>query len=442
MSFSPEDLLASLAELERVAGPASRFIVAFSGGLDSTAVLAALADVAAEHEKPLVAIHVNHQLHANAGAWARHARDVADRLGVPLQVETVTVATDGDGPEAGARNARYAALLGHVAPGDWLLTAHHRDDQAETLLYNLLRGSGPAGIAAIAPIRRFGDGWLARPLLDVDRDALRAWLESRGIPWVDDPSNSESQFDRNFLRNEVLPLIESRWPGVATRLARSAAHAREAVALADELADDDILLAGGDPARLSVSVLNALSLPRRNNVLRRAVGRLDLPPLPATTLDSIVGDLLTAREDAAPRVTWADAEARRYRDVLYLMHRIAEPLFDGLVLGTDPVVLGRGLGSVRLAERAGTGLAKACAASGLTLATRRGGEEIRIAGQRHTKKLKKLLQDEGIVPWMRERLPLVYSGTTLVAVADLWLADGYAEKGGFALFWTNRPALR
>lgn len=443
MSFSPADLLASLDEFERVAGPASRLVIAFSGGLDSTALLAALADTADRHGKALLAVHVNHQLHGDADAWATHCRDVAEKLGVPFEAETIIVDPgDGPGPEASARNARYAALQKHVQPGDWLLSAHHRDDQAETLFYNLLRGSGPAGIAGIARMRRFGRGWLARPLLDTDQQALRTWAEQRGLSWVDDPSNAESRFDRNFLRNEVLPLIESRWPGVAARLAKSAGHAREAVQLADELAESDIVLAGGDPARLSVSVLNALSQPRRSNALRRAAGRLGLPPMPATTLSSIVADLLMAREDATPLVQWSDAEARRYRDVLFMMPRLAEPQFDGRHLGTSNVELGTGLGAIRLVATGGPGLSESCASAGLTLATRKGGEEILISGQRHTKKLKKLLQEEGIVPWMRERLPLVYRGATLVAVADLWLADGHAANGGFAVQWSDRPALR
>lgn len=442
MNFRPEDLLATLGEFEHVAGPASRLVVAFSGGLDSTALLAALAGTAGQHGKPLVAVHVNHQLQRAADAWAEQCRDVANRLGVPFAVETVDVPTgDGQGPEASARTARYAALEGHVGPGDWLLSAHHRDDQAETLFYNLLRGSGPAGIAGIAPIRRFGHGWLARPLLDTGRAALLAYVERLDIPWTDDPSNAESRFDRNFLRHEVLPLVESRWPGVSARLARSAAHAREAVLLAGEVADDDIAGAGGDPARLPVSVLNALSVPRRNNVLRRAVDRLGLPPLPAATLQSIVNELLTAREDAMPLVQWSGAEARRYRDLLYLMRALAEPRFAGKSLGTTPIELGRGLGVIRLVAADGPGLTQACRSAGLTLETRQGGEEIRVSGHTHTKKLKKLLQEEGIVPWMRERLPLIYSGTTLVAVADLWLADGHAADGGFAVRWDDRPAL-
>lgn len=443
MSFRTEDLLATLGELERVAGRPARLVVAFSGGLDSTALLAALAETADIHGKPIVAVHVNHQLQPDGAAWADHCRNVAERLGVPFKAETVDVTVDdGQGPEASARNARYAALKGHVTQGDWLLSAHHRDDQAETLLYNLMRGSGPAGIAGIADIRRFGRGWLARPLLSTDRAALRAWAECRDVPWINDPSNAESRFDRNFLRNEVLPLLETRWPGVRVRLATSAAHAREAVLLANELADDDIVLAGGDPARLAVSVLKALSPPRRNNVIRRAVDRLGLPPLPSTSLKSIVGDLLTAREDAAPLVRWQDAEARRYRDVLYLMRELATPQFAGKPLATSPVKLGAGLGAISLVEADAQGLGRACILAGLTLETRKGGEEIRLIGHAHTKKLKKLLQEEGIVPWMRERLPLVYSGATLVAVADLWLADGHAESGGFAVRWTGRPALR
>lgn len=442
MSFGPDDLLATLGALERDAGPASRLVVAFSGGLDSTALLVALCDRVEMHGKPIIAVHVNHGLHPRAGAWATHCRDIADRLGVPWHIENVDVPNDGHGPEGSARIARYAALDGYVEPGDWLLAGHHRDDQAETLFYNLLRGSGPAGIAGIAPMRRFGKGWLVRPLLDTDRASLRRWVESRGMTWLDDPSNADSRFDRNFLRKEVLPLIETRWPGVGARLARSAEHAREAVLLAEEVADDDIMLAGGDPGRLCVSMLNGMSAPRRNNVLRRAVERLALPPLPATTLNSIVGDLLMAREDAMPLVQWSNAEARRYRDALYLMHKLAPPQFAGRSLESAKVELGSGLGTIRLVDGDGQGLSAACRSAGLTLDTRKGGEEIRVSGQSHTKKLKKLLQEEGIVPWMRGRLPLVYSGATLVAVADLWLADGYAVDGGYAVRWTDRPVLR
>lgn len=443
MSFTADELLTSLAKLERHAEPPARFVVAYSGGLDSTALLAALARTAGTHSKVVVAVHVNHQLQPEADGWATHCRRVGDALGVRCVVETVDVdATRGLGPEAAAREARYAALDRFIEPGDWLLSAHHRDDQAETLLMNLLRGSGPAGVAGIAPIRRFGRGWLARPLLEVDRVDLHAFVDACGVDWIDDPSNAESRFDRNFLRNDVWPLLESRWPGVGARLARSADHARESVALADEVADDDIDDAGGDPARLAVSALVRLSLPRRKNVLRRAVERLGLPALPSTSLGSILGDVLTAREDAAPLVAWSDAEARRYRGRLYLMRALAEPRFDGKSLGQSPVALGAGLGTVRLVAGGQTGLSRQLASAGLTLRTRKGGEEIRVSGHRHTKKLKKLLQDEGIVPWMRERLPLVYRGSSLVAVADLWLAEGHVDGDGLMLRWSDRPALR
>lgn len=442
MSFSPEDLLATLAEFEGVAGPPARLVVAFSGGLDSSVLLNALAETVDLHGKTLVAVHVNHRLQAPADDWAAHCRSFATRVGAGFETEIVTVATRGGrGPEASARDARYSALERHVRHGDWLLTAHHRDDQAETLLGNLFRGSGPRGIAGIEPLRPFGRGWLARPLLQTTRAALATYARARGIHWIDDPSNSESRFDRNFLRNEVLPLIESRWPGAAARLARSAAHAREATRLADEIGDADIVRAGGDPARMSVSKLLGLSPARRNNTLRRAVQRLDLPALPAKTLASIVDEVLAARADATPLVGWSTAEARRYRDSLYLMPALADPRFAGLPLGRSPVDLGSGLGALCLVDSDGPGLSERAASTGLTLETRQGGETICLAGQSHTRKLKKLLQEEGIVPWMRERLPLVYSGSTLVAVADLWLADGHATNGGLAIRWTARPVL-
>ena len=441
MTFQPDELLATMSSLERDAGPASRLIVAYSGGIDSTALLGALAETAQEHGKPVLAVHVNHQLDQNAADWSDHCRRVADALGVAFESEKVVVA-GGRGPEASARDARYGALERYVADGDWLLTAHHRDDQAETLLYRLLRGSGPAGIAAIAPIRRFGRGWLARPLLGIDRSALADYVDRSGLRWVDDPSNAESRFDRNFLRNDVIPLLESRWPGVAGRLGRSALYARETHALAAEIADEDIERAGGDPARLPIAAFIDRSVPRQKNLVRRAVDRLGLPTPPATALSDVLGSLLTARADAAPLVAWTGAEARRYRDVLYLMPAMAPPEFSGMRLGRSPVSLGPGLGTLRLVETDGRGLPHVAGSGELTLHSRKGGEQIRISSQSHTKKLKKLLQEEGIVPWMRGRLPLVYRGPTLVAVADLWLADGHDTEGGFAVHWADRPSLR
>ena len=193
-------------------------------------------------------------------------------LGIEFHYRKVEVQLEsGKGPEASARDARYAALHAEVRPGDWLLSAHHREDQAETLLLNLVRGSGPAGIAGIGAVRRFGPAWLVRPLLDFDREDLKGYATRHGIHWIEDPSNADKRFDRNFLRHEILPRLKERWPDIATRLQRSALHAGEASALLVDLAKIDLEALGGQSGRLPVQQLLDLPRDRRKNLIRYAL---------------------------------------------------------------------------------------------------------------------------------------------------------------------------
>lgn len=442
MNFDPEDLLSTLTGFEAVAGKPQRFVIAFSGGVDSAALLAALAAVRHNHKKSLLAVHVDHQLHADSAAWAKRAASIATTLQVEFVCETVSVASDaGLGPEAAARAARYGALASHVAAGTWLLSAHHRDDQAETLLLNLLRGSGPAGVAGIPSLRKFRDGWIARPLLQVARRDLSRYVEAAGLTPVDDPSNDDNQFDRNFLRNRLMPVLQSRWPNAGERLARSADFAREATELLTEVADADIAALGGVASRLPVSELRSMSRARRINVIKRAVDVCSLGPIPSTTLNGIVEELLTARDDAGPLLQWGAFEARRYRDVLYLLESVADSNFSGRDFDGGALDLGPGMGVLRLVSAEGPGLSQRVVDAGLRLDVRKGGEEIRTMDQPHTRKLKKLLQERGVVPWLRDRIPLLYSGDELVAVANLWLAADATEDPGYRVEWQGGPSL-
>ncbi len=403
-------------------------------------LLHALAQTRELHGKELIAVHVDHGLHADSANWASHCQQFADGLGIQLIVERVSVDTDaGLGPEAAARESRYAALLAHVGTPDWLLSAHHEDDHAETLLLNLLRGSGPLGIAGIPAKRAFGDGLLVRPLLDVPRHALESYAAAEGLTWIEDPSNEASDFDRNFLRHEVLDVIRRRWPDANSRLARSASLARDAAGLLVQLADID--LAGSSPNRIQLDSLRNLPAARSRNLLRRAASLANLPPAASVHLDQILEELVTARDDAEPRVAWPGAEVRRYRDHLYLMAVVPEATFEGHSIGLgDTVDLGPGLGQLRLAE-GGRGLNASLLGAGLRLQLRKGGEEIKPAGQQHTRKLKKLLQEHAVVPWLRDQLPLVYAGERLVAVGDLWVAADVLSSNGIGVEWLERPPL-
>jgi tRNA(Ile)-lysidine synthase len=444
VTFGPEVLLERLDALETAGNKPDRYVIALSGGLDSAVLAHALAVTRERHGKSLLAVHVDHQLHPESGSWNEHCRRLADALGIQFVAETVSVDTNaGIGIEAAARAARYDALAQHTDDRDWLLSAHHRNDQAETLLLNLMRGSGPSGLAGIGLLTQFAGGWLARPFIDVSRAALEAYAAEHDLRWVDDPSNADLRFDRNYLRHDVIPALERRWPGVVERLARSAELASEAASLLDELAATDLQNIGDRAARIDIAGLLTLSNARQRNLLRHAVRQAGLPAPGAARLATLLESVLQAREDAQPRVVWQGAEARRYRGKLYLLPSLGELPWppEGRPLTASPVWLGTGMGVLRPVPGAPRGLSSATVGRGLSIRMRKGGEQIKPVGQEHTKKLKKLLQEEGVVPWMRERLPLIYAGEKLVAVADLWIAADAASEPGTAVCWDERPEL-
>lgn len=439
MSFGPAILAEYLAELENIAGRPARYVIAFSGGLDSTVLAHALAQCS---DVPVLAIHIDHALQTDSANWSEHCAQIAAAFEIEFLSLSVNVQLEsGKGPEASARDARYAALHAELNAGDWLLSAHHREDQAETLLLNLIRGSGPAGVAGIGNIRRFGAGWLVRPMLNVDRADILQHASDQGLQWIEDPSNTDRRFDRNFLRHEVLPRLKERWPDIATRLQRSAGHAGEASQLLIELAAIDLESLGSRAARLPIDGLAELSAARQRNVIRFALRGLGLSTPTAVQVDRILNEVIPARLDAQPLVSWPGAAVRRYRNGLYLLpENLAEAIVATPLQG-EKLELGVGLGTLHFESGADIGISPELLSEGLTIKPRVGGEKFQPQGQSHTRKLKKLLQEEGVVPWMRDRLPLIYSGERLVAVGDLWLAEDTVARPGVAVSWVGRPAL-
>lgn len=447
MTFNAEVLLARLAELQGDRNKPRRYLVAFSGGIDSSVLLHALAASSEVHQTPVLAIHINHGLHEDAPVWQTHCREVADELEVPHICRTVSVNDNsGLGIEAAARQARYDAFRDIVEEDDWLLSAHHEDDQAETLLLNLFRGSGLAGLAGIGAIQRFAEGMLVRPMLDISSDDLTSYAEEHGLSWIDDPSNLDTRFDRNYLRRDIVPALAERWPGVSQRLGRSAGLAAEASELLNDLAQLDLanLVVGAKPDKLDIDGLKTLSEKRQRNLLRYATRQCGLPPPPATRLRQVTQELIPAREDAQPLVEWPGAEIRRYRNNLYLLAAVPgkEALATTkLTADGNWLDLGEGRGQIRLEAGIDGGIDREAVERGLALRYRQGGEVFCPVGRKRTHKLKKLLQEDGIVPWMRQRIPLLYSGDYLVAIGDLWVAAEASKTNGYGIRWRNRPAL-
>ncbi len=421
--------------LPQPAAPARPVLAAFSGGLDSTVLLHWLAAHPAMHGG-LRALHVDHGLHADSAAWAAQCRDACAALGVPLEVVRVEVARDsGHGPEAAARAARHGAFAAALREGEALALAHHADDQAETFLLRALRASGPDGLAAMRPWLAYGAGWAWRPLLHTPREALLAHARAHGLRWIEDPSNADPSFDRNYLRHAVMPRLRERWPHAAAALAASARLSAEAADLLD--AEDARLLATLQTGRadvLDATALRALPAARRARVLRRWVAGLGLPPLPANGIERIERELLPARHDAEPAFAWAGACVRHWRNALHAGVPRAplpadwEATWDGRAALPLP-----GGGLLRLEGAGGFD-------APLRVHARHGGERIALPGRGHHHALKHVLQDLGMPPWERERLPLLADAAgELLAAGDRVVAaplQAWLDARGARLAWT------
>jgi tRNA(Ile)-lysidine synthase len=430
------------------APPRARYCVALSGGADSTALLACLVDL--HRQEPLLglrAIHVNHHLHPDSAAWADQCSVMARSLDVPLLILDAHVQRGRrESPEAAARDARYGLLSENLAAGEFLLTAHHAEDQLETFLLQLARGAGVPGLASMPRRSPCGRGVQLRPLLDVGRAALQAYASAKGLTWIEDPSNADVRFDRNFLRHRVIPVLQERWPSLATSVVRSAEHLASAQLLLDEVASADYSVAE-EGQRLRVSVLRGLEPARQRSLLRYWI-RLCGAPMPASaTLEEVAEQMLVARADAVPEVTWGEHAIRRYRDRLYLERQLPAAPAESLLWpwrATPELALPAGLGTLRARVAERDVATFRLLPDPLQVRWRSGGEKLRVAANRPHRELRALLQEWDIVPWMRSRIPLLYAGDVLVAVGDLAIAAEFraaADQPGTLIEWLDHPAL-
>jgi len=438
----------SLQQLLAARPPIQRLIVAYSGGVDSHVLLHLLATQRdALDGRLLAAIHVDHGLHPDSRQWAMHCQQVCRELDVSFSKLRVDARPlTGESPEAVARRARYQALEELLDARDALLTAHHRDDQAETLLLQLLRGSGPHGLAAMPMGAPLGRGWLLRPLLDADRTEILAYARDHDLAWVEDSSNADQNLDRNYLRHAILPHLKARWPEATRSLARSARWCAETAELLDARADEDLVMAtAGRPDCLNIPMLRTLDEARQRNALRRWFRHLQLPSPTAPHLRHILHDAIAVARDRRPLIHWPGGEVRRYREHLFAMAPL--PPHDptqAFALAIATALSIPHLGRLRLHPAQGAGvLATALAGRSLTVRFRRGGERFRPVGRRHGQELKKLLQEAGVPPWERDRLPLLYVDERLAVVAGLWVAADLAagpDAAGLVLEWQKPSA--
>jgi tRNA(Ile)-lysidine synthase len=419
-----EHLQSGLARL-----PPGPIVVAFSGGLDSSVLLHALASPGPARERGLRALHVDHGLHADSAQWTAHCTAFAARLDVPIEaIKAGPVTASGKGIEDAARAARYATLAGKLRAGEVLAVAQHADDQAETVLLKLLRGAGPEGLGGMRVLREFASGYLWRPLLELPRAQLKDYALAQGLNWVEDPSNSNTQLRRNFLREEILPKLSARWPAAGAAIAHSARWARAAADFIEQEAQRALArVQGVDPATLAWRAWLDLPEALRDPVLRRWLRALGLDEPAHFHVAELERQLHGAAEDRSPCVSWERSELRRYRDLLYAMPALAPMPADWRGDWRAPSLQLPDGGQLEWRQRDGTARAARVDAPALTVRYRCGGERLKPADTTHTRELRLLLQEAGIPPWQRDRIPLIHQNAQMIAVGDLILSQAGRE---------------
>ncbi len=401
-----------------------KYVIAFSGGCDSVVLLHAAANLI-KHDK-LLAVHINHGLQKHAESWNQFCESFTGRLNIPYialyaQLDGLT-----SNLEAQARRARYDLLASQLGKTDYLLTAHHQDDQAETLLLQLMRGSGLEGLSAMSEQSVVNGIRLIRPLLNYSKQQLLTYAHEHQLEWIDDPSNLDTSFNRNYIRHEIMPLLASRWPAVVKNISRSAANCREAAELVELQAKKDLSgCLGSHPHTLSIANLSLLSTARRHHVVRLWITNNNFPLPDRDKIEFICSSYLDIREDAKPVIEWHKAAIYRFDHFLFLLKpvmslNIKEISITASDLKSGMIELPEPIGKLFFHPPENQQLKTI---GQLSIRFRQKGQSVQLAKRSGHRKLKKLFQEWKIPPWMRDYVPLVFNDDHCVAIADYALCE-------------------
>ncbi len=408
-----------------------RIVLALSGGLDSITLLHLLTNYKILHTGvECLAVHVHHGLSGNADYWAQQCKIWCDRYGIECKVERVHLRLANQiSTEQEARQKRYCALKKHINDGDLLLTGQHSSDQMETFLLALKRGSGPKGLSSMAHYAKFGKGHLLRPLLNISRDEILEYATDNSLNWVEDETNQDTQYDRNFLRHTVIPVIKARWPGIEQSVLRTSQLCADQEQLIRELLFERLNKLVDADESIAISGLNKQSASARRQLLRLWLDAQHSLMPSAKQLELIWNEVALARKDANPKLKIASGEIRRYKDRLYFVAHLSDVTKWSATLELDhPVELPDGLGCITLC--------RSPLATKAQLIAPRPGEKVWLhfnpqglsahpTGREQSRKLKKLFQEYQVPVWMRRRTPIIMYGDRLVAVADLFVCKEF-----------------
>ncbi|NNJ91390.1 MAG: tRNA lysidine(34) synthetase TilS [Gammaproteobacteria bacterium] len=401
-----------------------RLIVAYSGGCDSTVLLHVLASHYPSGK--ILAVHINHNLQADSDMWEQFCQSAVTNLEVEYQSISLSLGALNSNIEEQARIQRYQSLSLLMSKGDALLTAHHQDDQAETFMLQLLRGAGLKGLSAMAEVSNFPPGKLFRPLLNFSREQIEDYAKLHDLKWIDDPSNADDRFDRNFLRHQVMPLLESRWSAAKQTIARSAENCREAAMMIDDISVNDLFDSiGAYKHSLSISKLREFPEARRHALVRAWVEENDFPLPDRNTTRTICSDFINLRQDAQPLLNWSYVQLYRFDDYLYLIGSSLLDQIDSVKPSVNSLRRGKielpyPCGKLRVELLPGVSDERLADAE---VCFRQQGQTVNLKNRRGSRKLKKLLQEWHVPPWMRNFVPIIHVNGQCQTIADYARCD-------------------
>jgi tRNA(Ile)-lysidine synthase len=420
-----------------------KYWIACSGGMDSSVLLHLFYAGKSLIKQSLEVIYVNHGLQEKSLDWGEFCKRQCQQYGLPfLQVDLKEDCPKGMSIEEWAREKRYTLIAERMMDQDILFTGHHQDDQVETFFLQALRSAGPRGLASMPSIKKFANGFHARPLLMYPRRELQRYANDNKLDWHEDNSNTDTRYDRNYLRHKILPEIEARWPAYRESISRLIKHQKEYKLLLDEIAQDDMTRALHDNTMcLKLDIVRELSIVRQKNLIFIWLAALQLNSPGSKHLDNIISELINVNTEKSPCVNWNNVEVRRYKNLLYsseaLVKHNVNTVYDWDI--KEPITI---LDETLIAKpKTGKGLSKVNTKNAkFVIRYRQGGEKIHPTHHAHSKTVKQLFQECGVLPWLRDRIPLVYINETLAVIPGFCVDKKYSaakDESSWDIQWSG-----
>jgi tRNA(Ile)-lysidine synthase len=420
-----------------------KFWIACSGGMDSSVLLHLFFSNKNKISQDMEVLYVNHGLQEEANDWEEFCEKQSQQYGIPFtQLQVIEVCPKKASVEAWAREKRYSLIEEVIDKNDVLFTAHHKDDQVETFFLQALRGAGPRGLASMPLVKKYAEALHARPLLKYSRNELSRYAEENNIIWQEDKSNLELRYDRNYFRHKITPVIEERWPAYRETINRLINHQKESRILLDEVAKDDIKLAQHKNKRsLNLEVIKKLSKERQKNLIFVWLKELNLNSPGSRNIDQIILDIIYSATDKSPCVNWDNVEIRRYKNLLYASKMMLERDVN-IEYTWKPENILNILDETLIAKlECGKGVSKLKTENAdFVVRYRRGGEKIHPDNLSHSRTVKQLFQEQSVLPWLRDRIPLIYINGELAVIPGFCIDKNYSadkNESSWDICWSG-----